>query len=47
MQKQYKDPIVTELTRATEFYPAEECHQNYYNDNSGEGYCRYVIKPKV
>jgi peptide methionine sulfoxide reductase MsrA len=29
------------------FYKAEDYHQNYYNDNSGEGYCRFVIQPKI
>lgn len=47
IQPYYKDKIVTELTKVTEFYPAEEYHQNYYNENSGQGYCRAVIRPKI
>ena len=43
----YPTPIVTEITPFKEFYPAEDYHQNYYNQNSGEGYCRYVIQPKL
>jgi methionine-S-sulfoxide reductase len=43
----YPDPIVTEVTKFDIFYKAEDYHQNYYNENSGEGYCRYVIQPKI
>lgn len=43
----YPSPIVTEVTKFDVFYKAEDYHQNYYNENSGEGYCRYVIQPKV
>lgn len=43
----FKDPIVTEITPFTVFYPAEKYHQNYYNDNGGASYCLYVIRPKV
>jgi peptide-methionine (S)-S-oxide reductase len=44
----FKDPIVTEITKATEFYPAENYHQNYYNENKSKNpYCRYVIEPKL
>jgi peptide-methionine (S)-S-oxide reductase len=40
-------PIVTEISAFTVFYKAEGYHQNYYNENSQQGYCQYVIKPKV
>ena len=40
-------PIVTEITEFTNFYPAEDYHQNYYNLNKQEPYCQYVIKPKL
>lgn len=40
-------PIVTEITAFTNFYPAEDYHQSYYNQNGSEPYCQYVIKPKV
>jgi peptide-methionine (S)-S-oxide reductase len=44
----FKEPIVTEITKATEFYPAENYHQNYYNENkSNNPYCRYVVEPKL
>ena len=44
----FKDPIVTEITKASVFYPAEAYHQNYYFDNkSKNGYCRIVIEPKL
>lgn len=39
--------IVTEVTPFSEFYKAEEYHQNYFNENSEQGYCRIVINPKV
>ncbi len=43
----YINPIVTEITAFTNFYPAEDYHSNYYNLNGQEGYCRMVIQPKV
>lgn len=43
----YSDPIVTQIEKLTEFFPAEEYHHNYYNLNSSEGYCRVVISPKL
>ena len=44
----FKDPIVTEITLATEFYPAENYHQDFYKENkSKNSYCRYVIEPKL
>ena len=44
----FKDPIVTEITKASEFYPAENYHQNYYNENKSKNpYCRFVIEPKL
>ena len=39
--------IVTQVVPAEIFYPAEDYHQNYYNQNKQEGYCTYVITPKV
>lgn len=43
----FANPIVTTLEPFTIFYPAENYHQNYYNNNSGEGYCQFVIRPKL
>lgn len=40
-------PIVTAIEPFRNFYPAENYHQNYYNDNPGQGYCRFVIQPKL
>jgi peptide-methionine (S)-S-oxide reductase len=40
-------PIVTELTPFTEFFTAEDYHQEYYRRNGGQPYCRVVIAPKV
>jgi peptide-methionine (S)-S-oxide reductase len=43
----YKSPIVTEITPITVFYKAEDYHQDYYALNPNQGYCQYVIRPKV
>ena len=40
-------PIVTQLTEATRFYPAETYHQDYYRLNPDKAYCRAMITPKV
>jgi peptide-methionine (S)-S-oxide reductase len=45
--KIYDAPIVTEVTPFTIFYPAEDYHQRYYEQNPDEGYCRAIIAPKV
>ncbi len=43
----YDQPIVTQITPLTNFYPAEEYHQDYYAKNPDQGYCQMVIDPKV
>ena len=43
----FGNPIVTEISPAEAFYPAEEYHQNYYKNNPEQGYCSFVIRPKV
>ncbi len=43
----YNAPIVTEITGATDFYVAEDYHQNYFDENGTQPYCAFVIKPKV
>ncbi len=40
-------PIVTEISPVAKFYPAENYHQDYYNLNSSQPYCRAVIDPKI
>ena len=43
----YTDPIVTQVAALEVFYPAEDYHQDYYNQHPGEGYCQVVINPKL
>mgnify|MGYP003551776624 CR=1 FL=1 len=43
----FDNPIVTTLELFTVFYPAEAYHQNYYKNNTSQGYCQFVIRPKV
>lgn len=40
-------PIVTEIVPFTNFYPAEGYHQNYFQENPNQPYCRMVIDPKI
>lgn len=47
LQPQFDQPIVTTLEPLTTFYPAEDYHQDYYNQNSNQGYCQIVISPKL
>lgn len=46
-QKDFKDPIVTEIVPLEKFYPAEGYHQDFYSENPGHGYSRAVIAPKL
>lgn len=46
-QPAFGDPIVTQITPATEFHVAEKKHQDYYRLNKSQGYCRFVIAPKL
>lgn len=43
----FKNKIVTEISPLVNFYPAEEDHQNYYALNPNQGYCQFVVRPKV
>jgi peptide-methionine (S)-S-oxide reductase len=43
----FRAPIVTEITPASTFYPAENYHQDYYAQNGEQGYCQMVIRPKL
>jgi peptide-methionine (S)-S-oxide reductase len=45
--KIWDDPIVTEVTALPTFYPAEDYHQNYFENNPNQPYCRAVVAPKV
>ncbi len=46
--KNFKVPIVTEIAKASEFYPAPMYHQDYYFQNKSKNpYCKYVIEPKL
>lgn len=45
--KVFANPIVTEVTAFTKFYKAENYHQQYYELNKEEPYCRAIIKPKM
>lgn len=47
MTPYFQDLIVTELSPITEFFEAEADHQDYYANNSSQGYCRVVIEPKL
>jgi len=39
--------VVTEVVDAPDFYPAEQYHQEYFSKNPGQGYCAFVVAPKV
>ncbi|MGV8992197.1 MAG: peptide-methionine (S)-S-oxide reductase MsrA [Thiobacillus sp.] len=45
--KQFDAPIVTEVTEAETFYPAEDYHQGYFDQNPNQPYCQFVVAPKV
>ena len=44
---QHAGPIVTEITKASRFWPAEDYHQDYYSLNGSQPYCQMVIAPKL
>lgn len=43
----FANPVITEITAFTEFYPAEDYHKQYFAINGDEPYCRMIIKPKM
>ena len=43
----WENPVVTEVSPFQNFYPAEEYHKDYYEQNSEDAYCRIIIKPKI
>jgi peptide-methionine (S)-S-oxide reductase len=46
-EEAYPSPIVTEVSPLTKFWVAENYHQDYYTNNPKQGYCTYVIQPKM
>jgi peptide-methionine (S)-S-oxide reductase len=46
-QAAFDQPIVTEIVPLAKFYPAEDYHRQYYERNKNDGYCQYVIAPKL
>jgi peptide-methionine (S)-S-oxide reductase len=46
-EKVYKNKIVTQVSAYTKFYKAEDYHQDYFNQNPNQGYCKYVIQPEL
>lgn len=43
----FTDPVVTQVAPAEKFWKAEDYHQNYFRDNPYQGYCLFVVSPKV
>ena len=43
----YENPVVTEISPLDVFYEAEKEHQDYYRNNQQQGYCSFVITPKL
>jgi peptide-methionine (S)-S-oxide reductase len=43
----FPSPIVTEVLALQSFWPAEDYHQDYFERNPGQGYCAFVVAPKV
>ena len=46
-QKAFSAPITTEIVPLRKFWPAEDYHQDYFEKHPDEGYCTFVIRPKV
>jgi peptide-methionine (S)-S-oxide reductase len=46
-QQNFRNPIVTQIVPLKKFYPAEDYHQKYYDNNTGAPYCQVVIAPKL
>jgi methionine-S-sulfoxide reductase len=45
--KVYDNSVVTTIEPLTKFYKAEDYHQDYYNNNKNQPYCKMVIQPKI
>jgi peptide-methionine (S)-S-oxide reductase len=46
-QKGFRDPLTTEIVPLTKFWPAEDYHQDYFAKHPNQGYCSFVIAPKI
>ncbi len=46
-EKLWDGPFVTEVEPASDFFPAENYHQDYYTRNTQQPYCMFVVRPKV
>ena len=46
-KKIFNDAIVTEVTPLDVFYEAEEDHQDFYNENTSQPYCQFIVAPKI
>ena len=46
-EKVWDQAIVTQVEKIDVFYPAEDYHHNYFNNNKSQGYCQFVIQPKI
>lgn len=47
IEQELDAPVVTQVREAARFWPAEPIHHNYYELNPNQGYCQFVIRPKV
>lgn len=45
--QEFRDPITTEIVALEKFWVAEDYHQDYFRRNPNQGYCSYVIAPKI
>ena len=45
--KIYANPVVTQIDAAPTIYPAEDYHQNYFQQHPNQGYCMAVVAPKL
>lgn len=47
VREQYASPVATQVQELGEFYPGEQYHQRYFEKHPGQGYCQFVVAPKV
>ena len=47
ISKHYREPIVTEIALSSQFYEAEQYHQDYFHNNKSNRYCTIIIEPKL